>query len=62
MTIEAAARIWVAMFLAGYPLNLILGRGGLGRMSYGSYLRALTAVNALLATAVVAAVSAVAGR
>lgn len=48
-------RVWLMMFLAGFPLNLGLGRYGLPPMSYGEFLKALTVTNALIATVITGA-------
>lgn len=47
------AKMWLVLFVAGFPFNIGLGRTGLPSMSYGQFLRHLTAANAVLATAVV---------
>jgi hypothetical protein len=45
-------RVWLMMFLAGFPLNLGLGRYGLPPMSYGVFLRRLTVISAFVATVI----------
>lgn len=50
---EIIGKVWLLIFICGYPFNIGLGRTGLRPMSYGQFLRQLTAVNAFLATFIV---------
>lgn len=49
---ELIGKVWLLCFVAGYPFNIGLGRTGLQPMSYGQFLRQLTAVNAFLAAVI----------